>query len=247
MKECSKAVPRRLSQPAFGHRYFVGRGLDVGGRPDPLALYASAFSRIESVRTWDREDGDGQTLDGIDDASFDFVHSSHCLEHLADPREALRHWIRVLQPGGHLIVTVPDEDLYEQGQFPSTFNADHRWTFTICKRHSWSPRSLNLVDLVAGLGDAVEVLKIEKLDATYRYDLPRIDQTLSPTVESGIELVLRKRPAEEAAAGGRLPRTDAAGDEIARRHFNQYRRDARAMRRDNAAEPPFADDRPLGR
>ena len=39
---------------------------------------------------------------------------------------------------------VPDEDLYEQGQFPSTYNVDHKWTFTILKTTSWSPCSLNL-------------------------------------------------------------------------------------------------------
>ena len=47
----------------------------------------------------------------------------------------------MLEPGGHLIVTVPDEDLYEQGHFPSDYNRDHKWTFTIHKPKSWSERS----------------------------------------------------------------------------------------------------------
>ena len=36
MKECSKSVMRRMREPNFTNRYFVGSGLDVGGGPDPL-------------------------------------------------------------------------------------------------------------------------------------------------------------------------------------------------------------------
>jgi hypothetical protein len=42
----------------------------------------------------------------------------------------------VLKPGGHLVCLVPDEDLYEQGMFPSTFNDDHKRTLTIAKKKS---------------------------------------------------------------------------------------------------------------
>ena len=82
MKECSKSIPRRLSQPNFINRYFVGDGLDIGGRPDPLVLYRELFRGIRSVRTWDLADGDAQFLRGVPDGAYDFVHSSHCLEHL---------------------------------------------------------------------------------------------------------------------------------------------------------------------
>jgi len=158
------------------------------------------------VRTWDKEDGDAQSLDGLEDGSQDFVHSSHCLEHLDDPAAGLANWFRVLKPGGHLVLMVPDEDLYEQGEFPSTWNGDHKWTFTIHKGKSWSGKSLNLMDIISKLGDDCEILKIEKLDATYRYTLPRFDQTMTPIGECGIEAVLRKRTEEELAQGGRRPK-----------------------------------------
>ena len=131
MKECSKSIARRIREPNFINRYFVGDGLDVGGAPDPLALYREFFPRMRGSKVWDREDGDAQKLGGIEDNSQDFLHSSHCLEHLEDPKKGLLNWFRVVKPGGHLIITVPDEDLYEQGQFPSTYNGDHKWTFTI--------------------------------------------------------------------------------------------------------------------
>jgi SAM-dependent methyltransferase len=245
MKECSKSIARRLSDPNFSNRYFVGRGIDIGGKPDPLALYAGMFSRMTSVKTWDWEDGDAQHLAGVADDSLDFVHSSHCLEHLVDPREGLRHWFRVVKPGGFLVVTVPDEDLYEQGVFPSTFNRDHKWTFTIFKHASWCDRSLNVVDLVQALGEAAELVRVEQLSATYRFDLPRFDQTLTPVSECGIEFVVRKRPAEEVAARGRWQRPATLDDPRLRIHYNQYRDDMRAMKSSNEGAAPFLNDAPL--
>jgi ubiquinone/menaquinone biosynthesis C-methylase UbiE len=32
---------------------------------------------------------------GVVDGSVDFVHSSHCLEHMVDVRETLKNWIRI--------------------------------------------------------------------------------------------------------------------------------------------------------
>ncbi len=238
MKECSKSIPRRLSQPNFSNRYFVGEGLDIGGKPDPLGLYKDVFSRITSVRTWDLEDGDAQLLAGVADASVDFVHSSHCLEHLRDPAEGLRNWLRVVKPGGHVIVTVPDEDLYEQGVFPSTFNLDHKWTFTIHKPASWSPKSINVLSLLSGLDPEAQVVKVELLDATYRYGLPRYDQTVTPIGECGIEFVLRRRTPAELDARGRLPERASVPREV-RIHLNQYRDDIRTLKTSNAQTRPF--------
>ena len=244
MKECSKSIARRLSDSRFASRYFVGSGIDIGGKPDPLALYLELFPRITGLRTWDREDGDAQDLAGVADATFDFVHSSHCLEHLADPAVALRAWFRVLRPGGHLVLTVPDEDLYEQGVFPSTFNREHRHTFTIWKPGSWSTASVNVLELLLGLGAGLEILKVELLDATYRFGLPRYDQTSTPIGESAIEVVARKRHASELEARGRLPGTRQP-DDLARVHLNQYRDDRASVIAANAARPPFSNDDPL--
>jgi len=205
MKECSKSIMRRMREPNFANRYFVGSGLDVGGGPDPLSLYRELFPRMRGVQTFDKEDGDAEILEAIADESMDFVHSSHTLEHMRDPAQALQNWFRAVKPGGHLIITVPDEDLYEQGQFPSTWNGDHKHTFTIWKARSWSVKSHNLTELVTALGPAAEIALLQKLDDSYRYTLPRFDQTLTPIGECGIECVVRKRPAAEIDAGGRKP------------------------------------------
>lgn len=244
MKECSKSITRRLHDPNFTNKYFVGHGLDVGGKPDPLALYRELFRNMGEIRTWDWEDGDAQFLSVVADGKFDFVHSSHCLEHLVDPHEGLRNWLRVIRPGGYLVVTVPDEDLYEQGVFPSTFNHDHKWTFTILKARSWSDRSLNVVDLVRELGDCAELVRLELLSATYRFDLPRYDQTLTPVAECGIEFILRKRHDAEIAAGGRWQRPSQQPDREILLHLNQYRNDLQTLKKVNKDSPPFTDDAP---
>jgi SAM-dependent methyltransferase len=205
MKECTKAFVRRSHDINFTARYFVGDGIDIGGAPDPLSLYAQFFPRMGRVRIWDVEDGDAQYMQSIPNGHFDFAHSSHCLEHLVDPAVGLQHWFRVVKPGGYLIVIVPDEDLYEQGIFPSTFNTDHKWTFTIAKKHSWSKNSCNLIELINALGEAADLRKLECLDSSYLYGLPRFDQTLTPIGEAGIELVVRKRTPDELKRGGRLP------------------------------------------
>jgi SAM-dependent methyltransferase len=205
MMECSKAVARRLHDPAFSRFYFVGHGIDIGGAPDPLSLYVELFPLLRSVRIWDMGDGDAQFMAGVPDETFDFVHSSHCLEHVNDPLETLRNWMRILKPSGHLVVMIPDEDLYEQGTFPSTFNPDHKCTLTILKSRSWSRRSINVLDLLQDVGADADIQYLKLLNASYRYGLPRIDQTMTPIGESAIEFVIRKRTAVEVAVGGRLP------------------------------------------
>ncbi len=203
--ETSKSISRRIRDPRFVSTWLRGDGIDIGCGEDSIGAYSVAFPLMKSVRGWDLADGDAQYMRGVPDGVYDFVHSSHCLEHLRDPLEALRNWMRILKPGGHLVIMIPDEDLYEQGVFPSVFNLEHLWTFTLYKDASWSGRSLNLFALLAQLGERADVRKIELLDHLYHYDHPFGDQLLHREVEAGIEFVVRKRTDEEIYRKGRLP------------------------------------------
>jgi SAM-dependent methyltransferase len=188
----SLSMQRRAHDSRFATRYFVGAGIDVGGGHDSLALFTELFPLIRNVVIYDQPQGDAQKLENVDDGSFDFVFSSHCLEHVRDPVEALGNWIRVVRPGGYLVISVPDEDLYEQGVWPSTFNTDHKMTFTLCKKSSWSPVSVNVFNLLAHFCDKVKPLSVITTDHAYRYQLPRFDQTGTPLTECAIEFVLKK-------------------------------------------------------
>lgn len=209
MNEMSKAVLRRQRDPRFALRYFVGHGIDIGCGQDPIGRYAYLFPAMTGCDAWDTiyGSGDAQRMDGVPDDTYDWVASAHCLEHLHDPTEALHHWVRICKSGGHLILTFPDEDLYEQGVWPSTFNPDHKHTFTLHKPHSWSPVSVNVLTLLSQV-TGVDVLKVELLDAANWLDAPRFDQTSHEVTglvaESAIEVILRKRPSAEIERGGRV-------------------------------------------
>jgi SAM-dependent methyltransferase len=73
---------------------------------------------------------DGRTLP-FNEGSQDAVFVSHCLEHIDDYRNAIADWFRVLRIGGHLIIAVPHQYLYERSlNLPSNFNLDHRRLYT---------------------------------------------------------------------------------------------------------------------
>lgn len=46
-------------------------------------------------------------LYGIANEKYDFLLSSHNLEHISNPVKALREWMRVVKPGGPIIILLP--------------------------------------------------------------------------------------------------------------------------------------------
>lgn len=151
MNEASKTMHyfARLLDPIFERRTI----LDIGAGSDPVKPWAQVF---------DLEEGDAQDVSKYGLEKFGCVFSSHCLEHMADPRAALEAWWELVEHGGCLIIIVPDEDLYEQGNFPSIFNSDHKATFTLSKEISWSKKSINVFDLASGLpGGILEYCKLQ--------------------------------------------------------------------------------------
>ncbi len=134
-----------------------GKGIDIGCGADPVT---------PDARRFDLEHGDANKISQHVKEQFDFVFSSHCLEHMHDAQDALREWFQLVKPGGYLFFIVPDEDLYEQGVFPSRFNSDHKATFTISKARSWSSRSCNVLDLARSLPGA-EIVKLALNDIGY--------------------------------------------------------------------------------
>ena len=54
--------------------------------------------------------GEGGELDFIESGSYDAVLTSHVLEHLANPIGALAEWLRVMRPGGHMLIVLPHKE-----------------------------------------------------------------------------------------------------------------------------------------
>jgi Methyltransferase domain len=91
----SLAVRRRIAtmQP-----YFTGNGIDMGGGHDSLDRFASRLG-FDRCKNWDMPDGDAQYLASVPDGTYDFLHSSHALEHIGDLSIALANWVRVVRGG----------------------------------------------------------------------------------------------------------------------------------------------------
>jgi SAM-dependent methyltransferase len=146
----------------FAQRYLQGKVLDVGAGGDLVCPWAQGF---------DMEHGDANVIDRyFEPQSFDAVHSSHCLEHMLDPPSALRNWWSLVKPGGYMILVVPDEDLYEQGIWPSAFNHDHKFTFRLDQRETWSPVSFEVRSLCEAL-DGAEIVSAQRQDINYDHAL----------------------------------------------------------------------------
>ena len=52
---------------------------------------------------------DAVDLTGIDSDKYDFLISSNCLEHIANPIKALNEWKRVVKANGYILVIVPNK------------------------------------------------------------------------------------------------------------------------------------------
>lgn len=194
MKEQSKSAKRRYNNGNFHTKYFVGNGIDVGCGNDSMFSYINDFAKLKWVSNWDIDDGDAQYLASIGNSQYDFLHSSHCLEHMFDPYIALSNWIRVVKPGGYLIITVPDEKLYEHNLWPSNFNSDHKFSFSIHKNNSPCPNHINILDLAIKFSNEIELEKVELItDFINQSNINSYsDLTLQENPECSIEIIWKK-------------------------------------------------------
>lgn len=134
------ALPLKLGAYRSSIRYFSGTvGLEIGGpsqlfqRGGLFPVYAVA-KRVDNCNfghhtIWEGMIAEGATfyfdkrhlpgnqfvaeatrLEVINTGSYDFVLSSHVLEHVANPLSALKEWRRVLKDEGILVLIVPHRD-----------------------------------------------------------------------------------------------------------------------------------------
>lgn len=90
---------------------------------------------------------EASNLQFLEDSSYDFVLSSHCIEHLANPLQGLAEWLRVLKQDGLLILVVP----HKGGTF------DHRRPVTLLSH------LIQDFDNQTGEGDMTHLPEIIKL------------------------------------------------------------------------------------
>jgi len=187
MHETNKLNNYRLSKNY--NQYFKGNGIDIGCGSDMLKK--QIFTSINNIQPYDLNDGDAQLCSNLIDNSFDFVYSSHCLEHMRDANEALNNWIRICKTQGHIIFAIPHEIYYEKGIWPSRYNNDHKWSFRMEQR-TILPKSINIYDFLSSFKDKIDIVSVELLLHNFDFTKFYEDQTLGNSV-CQIEIILQKK------------------------------------------------------
>ena len=115
--------------------YCLGNGIDIGYGTDPIVKTASTFDDTsswlppyeDSIAYRDMTNlnfkGDARDLP-FKDETLDYIYSSHTLEDFEDKESLLKEWLRVLKPGGYLLLLLPDEQQYRK--FEKTLNPCHK-------------------------------------------------------------------------------------------------------------------------
>ena len=123
---------RHLTAP-----YCVGLGIDIGSQGDPVVPHAWSFDLPPNEFAFYNSNnpprgpiqlhGHGENLSSLGNKALDFVYSSHLLEDYLDWMPVLREWVRVLKPGGYLVVLIPEKGRWAEalakGQPP---NCSHK-------------------------------------------------------------------------------------------------------------------------
>lgn len=117
-------------------KYCKGCGVDIASQGDAVVPWAISFDLpVDEFNVYCSNQppkgpihlrGHADKLP-FETGSLDFVYSSHLLEDYEKWDEVLFEWARVIKPGGHLIILVPDKELWAQalgkGQTP---NCSHK-------------------------------------------------------------------------------------------------------------------------
>jgi SAM-dependent methyltransferase len=179
--ETRKSFKRRTDS-GFFKKYLCGNGIDIGCGNDKVFQDADAYDNVHH----DKND-DAQTMKNVPDEKYDWVYSSHCLEHLKDPCVALKNWFRILKKGGNLAVAVPHRDLYEKRERPpSKWNTQHA-NFFVVGRHKFD-NVLGVIQLLEESLDDYELVYLRVCDDGHTIRNPLIHSD----GEFQIEFVVRK-------------------------------------------------------
>lgn len=182
MQESTKT--KEILGESFLEEYIYNKKvLDIGCGDDPVTQAAEKF---------DLEDGDANYIDRyLQKNTYDTVYASHCLEHMHNPYNCLERWFSLVKKNGHMIIIIPDGDLYEQNQFPSLFNSDHKHIF-FDQLKKEKDKHIDVINLFKSLQNG-NVILYELQDNHYNYNLKFTKKKPSFLLHHRIQKFLLKR------------------------------------------------------
>ena len=158
--ESSRTYADKIANGFFA-KYMSGNGLEIGfkGYTEGVVPILDTAEGVDlGYPAYD-----GKTLPFADN-SQSYVYSSHVLEHIEDYMGTLREWYRVTKVGGHIIIVVPHQFLYEKKRYlPSKWNGDHK--------HFFTPGTLLQCVEISLPINSYRVRLLEDGDKDYTYDI----------------------------------------------------------------------------
>ena len=112
--------------------FCAGYGLDLGFGGDPISAQAIRVDHPQPYADTGSAPvqlgGDATKLHWFHDGVLDYIYSSHLLEDFPETESVLREWLRVLKPGGNLIIFCPDEKIYREhcSKTGQIYNPNHK-------------------------------------------------------------------------------------------------------------------------
>lgn len=196
MKETSKASQRRLDDDSIDwYSIFKGVVLDVGSGDDPLSQNDWPDA---AVIPFDTPQGDANKIDEYyKEDFFDCVHGSQVMEHMRAAGDFFTRCLKITKPGGWVIMTIPDYDLYEHQAFPSKYNGDHKSTWSLWRRtRDGKGYHVHVPTFVKRLRELGHAANCRLITTNYDYMDQDVDQTFNydDGVECFIEIVCQKKP-----------------------------------------------------
>ena len=144
--------PQKRNLIETSKRFKSKTGIEIGGPSSffsirsylPIYLYAKQIDGVNfsNDTVWEGKISEGRNfkyydnkrgyqyiseasdLSKIESNKYDFILSSHCLEHTANPLEALKEWRRVLKNEGDLVLVLPDKN-YTFDEFRPVTSFEH--------------------------------------------------------------------------------------------------------------------------
>jgi len=169
-------------------QYAEGVGIDIGCGLNKIHTSAIGINKILTDNDFGypfgaQIKGEGDYLPWFNDNSLDYIFSSHCLEHIIDPKKALYEWTRILKVRGYLILILPHKKYYPNIGDPNA-NPDHK--------HDFLPEDIEKLINEAGKYEIIQIDTLHEKLKDNKIAISEASKYGHPSLNFSFEVVSRK-------------------------------------------------------